>query len=128
MIVKENSAVHRQCPFTICDKDMTASVKTTFSMENKISLEIENLVQLKLTPLLIESGQKQVKEEFKSFVLKPLYVDQSINKTGHYTEQNKYLKSEYRQCLNSVACIFTTQQEGYLYQFCDSGKIKKNIF
>lgn len=121
-VVKENSVVYKNSPFTFCDKEMNATVKLMSSLDGKTCFDIVNLIQLKLKPLLIENGQKQVNEEFKCLTMKPLYVDQTINKSTQQMESNKFLKSDFRQCLNSVACMIATQQEAYLYQFCDLGK------
>lgn len=90
--------------------------------QNKASnYSIQNLIQLKLIPILIESAQRQVNEEFKSIVLKPLYIDQSLNKCSRNCD-TKFLRSDYSQCLNSITCMIATQQEGYLYHFDDAGK------
>lgn len=70
---------------------------------------------------MIENAQRQVAEEFKSMILKPLYIDQNLNKAS--LENDRFLRSDFRKCLNSVACIIATQQEGYLYYFDDRGKI-----
>ncbi|KAJ8917277.1 hypothetical protein NQ315_002294 [Exocentrus adspersus] len=117
-IVKENSIVHKNSPFTFTDRDMTAAVKSNSPVENKaLVYTVQNLIQLKLVPITIENAQRQVTEEFKSMVLKPLYIDQSLNKP--FDESDRFLRSDYRRCLNSVACLIATQQEGYLYYFDD---------
>lgn len=82
------------------------------------------MVQLKLVPIVIESAQRLISEEFKCMLLKPLYIDESLNKTNNSIEcDNKFLRSDYRRCLNSVVFMIATQQEGYLYQFNDAGII-----
>lgn len=81
---------------------------------------MENLIQLKLKPIIIENSHKQITEEFKCFVLKPLYIKQKKMLNNDY---ERYLKSDYRHFLNSIVCMIATQQEGYLYQFCDLGKL-----
>ncbi|CAH2008089.1 unnamed protein product [Acanthoscelides obtectus] len=118
-IVKENSIIHKNSPFTFSDKDMIATI-TLSSMENKTqNYRIENLIQLKLIPILIESAQRQVTEEFKSIVLKPLHIDQNLNKSKTGPD-SRFLRSDYNKCLNSVVCVVATQQEGYLYHFDDA--------
>lgn len=74
-------------------------------------------------PILIENHHRQVSEEFKSLVLKPLYIDEHFNKPSEDCE-NTEMKSNYRHCLNSVACMIATQQEGYLHFFGDTGMFK----
>lgn len=80
------------------------------------------MIQLKLIPVVIESAQRQVTEEFKSMILKPLYIDQTLNKNSS-SKGNPHFRSDFDKCLNSVLCVIATQQEGYLYHFDDSGKI-----
>lgn len=139
-IVKENSIVHKNSPFTFSDKDMVVTIRSAspveVSNENLLKLSllnaifqnkaqvytIQNLIQLKLVPIMIENAQRQVAEEFKSMILKPLYIDANLNKA--FTECDfRFSRSDYRKCLNSVACVIATQQEGYLYYFDDRGKI-----
>ncbi|XP_076256729.1 uncharacterized protein LOC143194058 [Rhynchophorus ferrugineus] len=118
-IVKENSLVHKHSPFTFTDKDLNAVIKSSSSLENKIQgYKLQDLIQLKLVPILIENNQRQVSEEFKSMVLKPLYIDQQLN--GNSEWGNSEMQSSYRKCLNGVAFMIATQQEGYLYSFGDS--------
>lgn len=88
-------------------------------------LRLQDLIQLRLVPILIENNQKQVSEEFKSLVLKPLYIDEAFNKPSEDC-LNVELKSAFRQCLNSVVCMMVTQQEGYLHFFSDSGNNSYN--
>ncbi|KAJ8953684.1 hypothetical protein NQ314_007292 [Rhamnusium bicolor] len=119
-IVKENSMIHKNSPFTVSDKDMIATIRSTSPADNKTSVYvIQNLIQLKLIPIMIESAQRQVVEEFKSLILKPLYIDQNLNKSSCDCD-SKFLRSDYRRCLNSMACVIATQQEGYLYYFDDA--------
>lgn len=54
-------------------------------------------------------------------VLKPLYIDSSLNKNNS-RKDNKFLRSDFETCLNSVVCVVATQQEGYFYHFDDSGR------
>nr|XP_023016560.1 uncharacterized protein LOC111505899 [Leptinotarsa decemlineata] len=118
-IVKENSLIHKSSPFTYSDKDVKSTIRLSSPLENKFqNYKIENLIQLKLIPILIESAQRQVTEEFKSMILKPLYIDQSLNRTTEKST-NHVLRSNFSKCLNSVLCIIATQQEGYLYHFDD---------
>lgn len=77
---------------------------------------------MRLIPVLYESAQRQVTEEFKNVLLKPLYIDQNLNKHTSQNE-NKFLHSDFQKCLNSVVCIVATQQEGYLYHFDDLSKL-----
>ncbi|XP_018568137.1 uncharacterized protein LOC108908554 [Anoplophora glabripennis] len=118
-IVKENSMVHKNSPFTFSDKEMVATIRSATTVDNKTQIyTIQNLIQLKLVPIMIENAQRQVAEEFKSMILKPLYIDQNLNKLAVECD-NRFLRSDYRKCLNSVACVIATQQEGYLYYFDD---------
>ncbi|KAJ8939346.1 hypothetical protein NQ318_005707 [Aromia moschata] len=110
-IVKENSLIHKNSPFTFSDKDMLATNKSPVYV-------IQNLIQLKLVPIMIESAQRQVTEQFKSLILKPLYIDQNLNKSS--PDSDRFLRSDYSKCLNSMVCIIATQQEGYLYYFDDA--------
>ncbi|CAG9830670.1 unnamed protein product [Diabrotica balteata] len=118
-IVKENSIIHKSSPFTFSDRDISATIRPNCILDNKnTQYRIENLIQLRLMPILIESAQRQVAEEFKSMVMKPIYVDHTLNGTKDNPEK-KFLRSDYDKCLNSVVCIIATQQEGYLYNFDD---------
>ncbi|XP_050299811.1 uncharacterized protein LOC126738492 [Anthonomus grandis grandis] len=119
-IIKENSLIHKHSPFTFTDKDLKAIIKPSSSLEKKNqNYKIQDLIQLKLVPILIENNQKQVSEEFKSLALKPLYIDDHFNKKS-YESIDAGLSSSYRSCLNSVACMIATQQEGYLHFFGDN--------
>lgn len=69
---------------------------------------------------MIENAQKQIMEEFKCMILKPLYIDENLNKNQTNCQGN-FLKSDYRKCLNSIVCMVATQQEGYLHYFTDNG-------
>lgn len=90
--------------------------------------KLQDLIQLKLVPILIENNQRQVSEEFKSMVLKPLYIDEHFNKKSDQADFAD-LRSDFRTNLNSVACMIATQQEGYLHFFSDTGKIESiNIY
>lgn len=71
---------------------------------------------MKLVPILVESAQRQITEEFKCMVLKPLYIDETLNKTKLREE---LLRSHFGGSLNSVVCMVATQQEGYLHYFSD---------
>lgn len=70
----------------------------------------------------MELSQKQVAEEFKCMLLKPLYVNQNLTKHQTDTEPANIFRSKYKNMLHSVVCMITTQQEGYLYQFADTGE------
>ncbi|CAG9815124.1 unnamed protein product [Phaedon cochleariae] len=119
-IVKANSLIHKNNPFTFSDRDMVANIRSTAPIESKsVIYKIEHLIKLKLIPILIESAQRQVTEEFKSMILKPLYIDQSLNRSSSVKE-TRLLRSDFSSCLNSVVCIIATQQEGYLYYFDDA--------
>ncbi|CAG9770856.1 unnamed protein product [Ceutorhynchus assimilis] len=119
-IIKENSLIHKHNPFTFTDKDLKAFIRPSSSLENKTQgYKLQDLIQLKLVPIVIESNQRQVSEEFKSLILKPLYINEHFNKKTEECENSK-LKSSYRHCLNSVSCMIATQQEGYLHFFGDS--------
>ncbi|KAG5889875.1 hypothetical protein JTB14_018922 [Gonioctena quinquepunctata] len=120
-IVKENSLIHKNSPFTYSDKDIVATIKSNSPIEFQ-NYVIQNLIQLRLVPVLIESAQRQVTEEFKSLILKPRYIDHSLNKTTMGSDK-KILRSEFHACLNSVVCVIATQQEGYLYHFNDNVEI-----
>lgn len=72
----------------------------------------------------MELSQKQVAEEFKCMLLKPLYVNQNLIKNHPSLDNPNIFRSKYQHLLHSVVCIITTQQEGYLYQFTDSGKFQ----
>uniref|UniRef100_A0AAR5Q491 CNH domain-containing protein n=1 Tax=Dendroctonus ponderosae TaxID=77166 RepID=A0AAR5Q491_DENPD len=116
-IAKENSLIHKHSPFTFTDKDLRAAIKPINSLEDKTQCyQLQDLIQLKLLPILIENNQRQISEEFKSMILKPLYIDQQFNRTS---EDHSELRSHYSDCLNSVACMVVTQQEGYLHFFAD---------
>ncbi|KAK9874409.1 hypothetical protein WA026_002756 [Henosepilachna vigintioctopunctata] len=118
-IVKENSLVHKHSPFTFYDKDMIANISSN-SLENKLcQYRIENLIQLRLLPILIENAQRHIIEEFKTFVLKPLYIEEVFNKLKKETEKDNIFCSEFSKSLNSVSCMVATQQEGYLFHFDD---------
>ncbi|XP_072381233.1 uncharacterized protein [Diabrotica undecimpunctata] len=118
-IVKENSIIHKSSPFTFSDRDISATIRPNCILDNKnTQYRIENLIQLRLMPILIESAQRQVAEEFKSMVMKPIYIDHTLNGTKDNPEK-RFLRSDYDKCLNSVVCIIATQQEGYLYNFDD---------
>lgn len=82
------------------------------------------MIQLRLIPVLLESAQRQVTEEFKSMILRPLYIDQSLNKHSSQ-KQDQFLRSDFEKCLNSIVCFVATQQEGYLYHFDDLSKFHK---
>lgn len=72
---------------------------------------------------MVENAQRQVAEEFKSMVVKPLYIDSDICKTMANSEGKSHgYRSDYSNLLHSVVCMVATQQEGYLYQFTDNGK------
>ncbi|XP_017770886.1 PREDICTED: Hermansky-Pudlak syndrome 3 protein homolog isoform X2 [Nicrophorus vespilloides] len=118
-IMRENSAVHRHSPFTYCDRELKAELIS----ENRSNclVRTESLVQLKLRPIMIENAQKQISEEFKDLVLKPLYIDEALNKAGNKYSDETGLCSTHRGNLHSVACVIATQQEGYLYHFNDKG-------
>ncbi|CAG9861597.1 unnamed protein product [Phyllotreta striolata] len=117
-IVKENSIIHKSSPFTFSDGDISAIIKSSGILENKnVPYKITNLIQLRLMPILIESAQRQVSEEFKSMVLKPIYIDQNLNKSSSKTAPSNFFNSDFDKCFNSVVCIIATQQEGYLYHF-----------
>ncbi|XP_065167209.1 BLOC-2 complex member HPS3 [Atheta coriaria] len=133
-IVRENSAVHRHSPFTYSDKELSAYLKTsptstpTESSSSSTSsgidnYQIEHLIQLKLKPIVIDTTQKIVNEEFKTMVLKPLYIDEAVNRNRVNNKQHttKFAGSLYRNNLHSVACLIATQQEGFMYQFIDAG-------
>lgn len=111
-VVRENSVVHKYSPFTFCDREPTAAIKPETDR-----YEIENLVQTKMVPVLIENARGQVIEEFKCVVVKPLYVERepAVSKS-----KKNILRSDQGHLLHSVVCMIATQQEGYLYQFCDS--------
>lgn len=112
-VLKENSVIHKYSPFTFCDREMGATIK-----EENADYTIENLIQLKIKPVLIENAaHKQVIEEFKCMVVKPLYIEQSLCKEG---KKGGFLRSNYSNLLHGVVCMIATQQEGYLYQFCDA--------
>ncbi|KAI4454775.1 hermansky-pudlak syndrome 3 protein [Holotrichia oblita] len=119
-IVKENSIIHKYCPFTFCDKDIKATIRNTILISESKNYEIENLIQLKLKPIMVELSQKQVAEEFKCMLLKPLYVNQNLTKTQKEADNPNIFRSRYDHLLHSIVCVITTQQEGYLYQFRDS--------
>lgn len=120
-IVKENSIIHKSSPFTFSDKDISGIIRSTAIVETKsVQYKIENLIQLRLLSILIESAQRQVTEEFKSMILRPIYIDQSLNKSSSKDSNKKFLHSDFDKCLNSVMCIVATQQEGYLYHFDDN--------
>ncbi|XP_044260158.1 Hermansky-Pudlak syndrome 3 protein homolog [Tribolium madens] len=114
-IVRENSIIHKHSPFTFTDKEMTAKIHSNSSSDPKLP-QIVNLIQLKLIPILVENAQRQITEEFKCMILKPLYIDENLNKI----KDTKILTSDYRKCLNSVVCMVATQQEGYLHYFCEN--------
>ncbi|XP_030747037.1 uncharacterized protein LOC115875658 [Sitophilus oryzae] len=122
-ILKENSLVHKHSPFTFTDKDLNAILRPSSLLENKINqnYELQDLIQLKLVPILIENNQRQVTEEFKSMVLKPLYIDQQLNNNNPENNNiNTELQSSYKKCFNGISFMIATQQEGYLYFFGDS--------
>ncbi|XP_066255602.1 uncharacterized protein [Euwallacea similis] len=122
-IVKENSLIHKHSPFTFTDKDLQAVIKSSSTIENKTqNYQLQDLIQLKLVPILIENNQKQVSEEFKSMVLKPQYIEENLNSTPEESASTE-LRSSYRSYLNSVACMVATQQEGYLHLFSDAESI-----
>lgn len=111
-VLKENSVIHKYSPFTFCDREINAIIK------NETVYKIENLIQLKIVPVLIENPtQKQVIEEFKCMVIKPLYLYAKETTT---TKKDGFLRSNHSNLLHSVTCMIATQQEGYLYQFCDT--------
>lgn len=112
-VVKSNSVINKYSPFTFCDKEMTANLNCPQN-----GYEIENLIQLKMVPVLIENAQGEVIEEFKCMVVKPLYIEQNICKVE--SKKSGFLRSDHRHLLHSVVCMVATQQEGYLYQFCDT--------
>lgn len=119
-IMRENSIIHKNNPFTFSDKDMIAIIKAT-TPNNKApnNYTIHNLIQLKLIPILIESGPKSVAEEFKSLVLKPLYIDETLNRSNSSVD-DRHFSSYYRKNFNSLVCMIATQQEGYMYHFDDA--------
>lgn len=114
-VLKENSVIHKYSPFTFCEREMSAVMKG----EDSAPYCIENLIQLKIKPVLIENAAQnaQVIEEFKCMVVKPLYIE--ANLCGKETKKG-FLRSNYTNLLHSVVCMIATQQEGYLYQFCDA--------
>ncbi|RZC40531.1 Hermansky-Pudlak syndrome 3 protein -like protein [Asbolus verrucosus] len=123
-VVRDNSVVHKHSPFTFSDKDMVAKIHCNSPTEVKLSnYEVKNLIQLRLVPILVESAQRQITEEFKCMVLKPLYIDESLNKPPKECE-GRLLKSDYRKCLSSVVCMVATQQEGYLHYFSETEAIE----
>lgn len=77
--------------------------------------------------MVIEGAHRQISEEFKCLVLKPLYVPNIHKPKKCDVSRKPLLKSEYAYCLNSVACMLTTQQEGYLYIFCDNCKFETHL-
>lgn len=79
-------------------------------------------MQLKLKPLTIDNSQTQIFEEFRCLVLKPLYVDENLRKTVKVSS-GSFLRSNFKDCLTSIVCFIATSQEGYLFQFCDSGML-----
>lgn len=112
-VVKGNSVINKYSPFTFCDKEMTAILNCQQNAH-----EIQNLIQLKMVPVLIENAQGQVIEEFKCMIVKPLYIERNICKNAE--RKGGFLRSDQRHLLHSVVCMIATQQEGYLYQFCDA--------
>ncbi|XP_060533460.1 uncharacterized protein LOC132706255 isoform X2 [Cylas formicarius] len=121
-IVKENSLIHKHSPFTFSDKDLVAVLKATSPTEVKVpNYKLVDLIQLRLVPIVVENAQRQVAEEFKSIILRPMYIEQNFNKNVNEWD-NAILKSDYRKCLNGVACMIATQQEGYLHFFGDADK------
>lgn len=82
---------------------------------------MKNLIQLRLLPILIEESLSQVREEYKTFVLKPLYIDELLNKSKMEVENDGLFQSDFSKSLNSVSCMIATQQEGYLFHFEDIG-------
>lgn len=95
---------------------MTAKIYLNTPSDPKTPpLQIKNLIQLKLIPILVENAQRQITEEFKCMILKPIYIDENLNKTNKDTQNLVF--SDYRKCLNSVVCMVATQQEGYLHYF-----------
>lgn len=120
-IVKENSVIHKHCPYTCCDSDMIVNIKSSSPIDNWThSYQINNLLQLKLKPMVIEGAHRQIMEEFKCLVVKPLYVQNNSKTKKSDSNKKPLLRSEFGSCLNSVVCMLTTQQEGYLYMFCDN--------
>lgn len=116
-VLKENSVIHKYSPFTFCEREMGAVMKG----EDSAPYCIENLIQLKIKPVLIENAAQnaQVIEEFKCMVVKPLYIE--ANLCSKETKKGVgFLRSNYTNLLHSVVCMIATQQEGYLYQFCDA--------
>lgn len=112
-VVKGNSVINKYSPFTFCDKEMTATL-----ICQQDAHEIQNLIQLKMVPVLIENAQGQVIEEFKCMIVKPLYIERNICKNAE--RKGGFLCSAHRHLLHSIVCMIATQQEGYLYQFCDA--------
>ncbi|XP_063922297.1 uncharacterized protein LOC135136807 [Zophobas morio] len=118
-IIRDNSIIHKHSPFTFTDKEMTAKIHSNLGGDIKIfNYVIKNLIQLKLIPILVESAQRQITEEFKCMILKPLYIDESLNKVKD--GESRLLRSDYRKSLNSVVCMVATQQEGYLHYFSEA--------
>ncbi|KAL1501585.1 hypothetical protein ABEB36_006883 [Hypothenemus hampei] len=119
-IAKENSLIHKHSPFTFTEKDLKAIIKSNSSLEDKTHFyKIQDLIQLKLLPILVENNQKKIYEEFKTMALKPLYIDEHFN-TSLNTNQTSELKSSYFSRFNSIACMVATQQEGYLHLFANN--------
>ncbi|XP_064214386.1 BLOC-2 complex member HPS3 isoform X2 [Tribolium castaneum] len=114
-IVRENSIIHKHSPFTFTDREMAAKIHPNSPSDPKLP-QIVNLIQLKLIPILVENAQRQITEEFKCMILKPVYIDENFTKT----KDTKTLTSDYRKCLSSVVCMVATQQEGYLHYFCEN--------
>lgn len=100
---------------------MIVNIKSSSPIENwSHSYQINNLLQLKLKPMVIEGQHRQIMEEFKCLILKPVYIQNNLKMKKTDTNRKPLLKSEFGNCLNSVVCMLTTQQEGYLYMFCDN--------
>ncbi|KAL3270567.1 hypothetical protein HHI36_021104 [Cryptolaemus montrouzieri] len=123
-IVRENSLIYKHSPFTFCDKEMRATVSTNSPLENKMcSYKVKNLIQLRLVPIMIDNAQRHIVEEFKTFVLKPLYVDEVFKKSKKETEGDNVFRSDFSKCLGGVSCMIATQQEGYLFHFDELGEL-----
>ncbi|XP_044762835.1 uncharacterized protein LOC123319874 isoform X2 [Coccinella septempunctata] len=119
-IVRENSLIHKQNPFTFWDKEMKATIFSNSPLDNSISqYKVRNLIQLRLLPVLIEDTLTHVLEEYKTFVMKPLYIDEVLNKSKKDADNENMFRSEFSRNLNSVTCMVATQQEGYLFHFED---------
>lgn len=119
-VVRENSLIHKQNPFTFWDKEMQATISSNSPLENTVNqYKLRNLIKLRLLPFLFEDSSSQAFEEYKTFVMKPLYIDEILNKSKKAAENDNILRSEFSKCLNGITCLIATQQEGYLFHFED---------